>query len=269
MRAVTSVGVNDLSEGRWLKAAILAQGTVVDFAKRAKVSRATLNNWFQHPVINAEPDTLLRVLKALGFRVDYLEEDWKTSKEYFSASARDLANEEMLHRARIMNFVRWMVTKDPRKLTDEDFNVEPYSEVAIAEPIPLFELCVAAGHWVDVTDNQEAGHHVTEAQIRQGLFRVRLRGDSMKPRFPDGATVEFRLLRTPEGTPDFEATAAGECYYVQKVDGTATFKTLESRDRDTLVLRAINRRKYKEPLMCEVADVCKVAAFEWILSKGE
>jgi SOS-response transcriptional repressor LexA len=148
-------------------------------------------------------------------------------------------------------------------------NVAPYSERLIAEPIPFFELCVAAGHWVDVIDNEEVGHRVTDAQVRQGLFRVRLRGDSMTPRFPDGGVVEFRLLRTPDGHPDFEATVAGECYYVQKTDGTATFKCLESRDMNTLTLRALNRQKYRKPLICEVEDVVRLAAFEWVLSKGE
>ena len=152
---------------------------------------------------------------------------------------------------------------------DGGANVEPFSERHFVERIPFFEQCVAAGVWVDVTDNEDGGARVTPAQLRQGLFRVRIRGDSMTPRFPDGSVIEFRLLRTPMGVPDFEATTSGECYYVQLVDGRATFKRLDSRDANTLTLRAINKRKYKKPLTCDVADVVRLAAFEWMLSKGE
>ena len=138
-----------------------------------------------------------------------------------------------------------------------DNNVEPYSVQELRIQIPDFDLAIAAGGWVDVWDNESAGLHVCSEQIRQGLFRVRVRGDSMQPRFPDGCTVEFRCLMR-DGLPDFEALEVGRRYYVQLDDGTGTFKELASIQPEHLVLKAVNK-KYRKPLIAPIDRVQKLA----------
>lgn len=250
-----------MNEGAWLRERVRAMTTVTALAGKAGVSREVLNKYFGMAEVDGRPDVVRAILQAIGVPDGRLQR--RPNYASLSLAADDSSRPDPLVRQMMKNAIEYF-----RDVTDEE-NVEPYSEQTISEPIPLFDLCIAAGHWVDVIDNEDGGHRVTDAQIRQGIFRVRLRGDSMTPRFPDGAVVEFRLLRTPEGTPDFEATAAEECYYVQKRNGTATFKCLVSRDETTLTLRAINKRKYKEPLSCEVEEVVKLASFEWLLSKGK
>lgn len=132
---------------------------------------------------------------------------------------------------------------------DFDVNVEPYSEVAVPQ-IPLFDLPLAAGDWMELTDLCE----VKESQIPMGLFRVRLRGDSMKPKYPDGSIVEFHCLRT-----HLDEAEAGKDYYVQRSDGFATFKRIEKIDDHAVTLIALNRRKYPKRMIVARQEVSRLA----------
>lgn len=131
-----------------------------------------------------------------------------------------------------------------------DENVEPYSKDQLPPVIPMFDLAVAAGRWVDV---DETGQVCDPQQIDHGLFRVRIRGDSMTPRFKDGDVVEFRCLRDGR-----DALEVGAFYYVQK-DHQATFKELVEIGEETLVLRAINRKKYPDPMPVERRSIVRMA----------
>lgn len=130
-------------------------------------------------------------------------------------------------------------------------NVHAYSEMVVPGEPPLFEMSVAAGPWTDVTDVAEVWH---PGQIAQGLFRIRIAGDSMEPVYQDGAIVEFRCMR--DGRDGLEA---GRRYYVQKRDGLATFKVLEKFSDDEYILRAINRKKYPKPMTVLRAEVVRMA----------
>lgn len=145
-----------------------------------------------------------------------------------------------------------------RPHTELDQNVESYSEVAVLEP-PTFELAVAAGGWTQI---EGEGQIYDPALMRQGLFRVRIRGDSMRPKYDDGDLVEFRVVRI-----DGAGLVAGRDYYVQKNDGEATFKRLESVGDETMTLRARNR-KYRQPLVVERGLIVRLAVAEWILGKA-
>jgi SOS-response transcriptional repressor LexA len=149
-------------------------------------------------------------------------------------------------------------------IVEPDENVEPFSEHPIGVEPPFFDLPIAASGWVSVTDNQDGGYHVSPAQIAQGLFRVRVRGDSMQPKFPDGCIVEFKLMRTPEGVPDCGAVIVGKRYYVQLDDGTGTFKELAEYGADGLTLRAINR-KYKKLLIAPLDRIQRLAVLKGTL----
>jgi transcriptional regulator with XRE-family HTH domain len=136
------------------------------------------------------------------------------------------------------------------QLSGWDQNLEPYSELKLFE-VPLFELSVAAGNWTDV---EGAGEICDPRQMEQGLFRVRLRGDSMRPTYNDGDVVEFRCLRA-----DHDGIIVGRDYYVQRNDGMATFKRIESLDDDSIVLRALNKRKYPDPLIVPRQEAVRLA----------
>lgn len=130
-------------------------------------------------------------------------------------------------------------------------NVDPETTRWTPSEIPTFDMAVAAGPWQDVTD---VGEVWQPGQIDRGFFRVRIRGDSMQPAYLDGETVEFRCLRDGR-----DALEVGEDYYVQLADGTATFKRLESVTEEGLVLRAVNRRKYSEPMSVARDEIVRMA----------
>lgn len=130
-----------------------------------------------------------------------------------------------------------------------DNNVPPVDRSRVVE-IPTFDLSVAAGNWVHVP---EVGRVCDDRLMDRGLFRVRVRGDSMTPRFADGDLVEFRCLI--DGLP----LEIGACYYVQRDDGEATFKQLAEVRDEVLILRAINAEQYPDPIPVERRAVIRMA----------
>jgi phage repressor protein C with HTH and peptisase S24 domain len=93
----------------------------------------------------------------------------------------------------------------------------------------------------------------------KGIFRVRVRGDSMAPKYPAGCYVEFKLLRTREGMPDLAAAVVGKRYYVQLRDDTGTFKQLAGVTDAGLVLAATNKKCRKE-LFAPFDEIVRLAA---------
>ncbi len=134
---------------------------------------------------------------------------------------------------------------------------EPIGEASEALPyqwlddVPIFELSLAAGPWSDVLDIPEI---CDPSSVRQGLFRVRLSGDSMKPQYQSGMIIEFRCLRDGQ-----DVLAIGKDYYVQKHDGTATFKRLDQIHDGHLVFRALNRKKYAKPIEVAREEIVRMA----------
>lgn len=158
------------------------------------------------------------------------------------------------------------ITDDIEFKPEFDQNVDVGSEQHVPE-IPLFEWRLAAGPWVEL----EGEGQVCDPQQKDiGLFRVRLRGDSMtapkgaKPNYPDGTIVEFRCLR--DGRHVLEV---GKDYYVQKRDGTATFKRLARIDEETLELAALNVRKYPHFLVVERSEIVRMAVKVAVVDLGD
>lgn len=123
--------------------------------------------------------------------------------------------------------------------------------VTLVEP-PTYDQAIAAADWVYVDAEGEEGIEV----IRQGLFRVRISGRCMEPKFPDGSIVEFRVVRL-NGMPQIEAGAA---YYVQRSDGAATFKlAYPLTGGEGIELRPINRKVCRHPLRVEWQEISRLA----------
>ena len=131
-----------------------------------------------------------------------------------------------------------------------DHNVSMGTMQPVA-PIPTFDLAVAAGQWVEVGGE---GVAPDMAAFDRGVFRVRIAGDSMEKKYPNGCIVEFALVQ-----PDRESVLPGKNYYWHRSDGFATFKMLEKIEDETLVLRAINRKRYPKPLTIAKQELVRVA----------
>lgn len=232
--------------GHWLRAQVERLGIKKQTAaSKIGVAAVTLRAWFNQPAPGMAAHNRVQVAKLLGMQVEEID--------------RRLGDAEKTY-ARQGDFERGMNTATALKekgskgrQTDfEDRSIEPYSEQALLAEVPMFDLSVAAGSWTDVSDVE--GVMLTEDQIRQGLFRVRLAGDSMKPAYQSGDVVEFRCLRISH-----EGPLEGKDYYVQKNDGTATFKRLADISEDAYTLVAVNVRKYKAPMVVSKQEVVRMA----------
>ena len=114
----------------------------------------------------------------------------------------------------------------------ETGNVETAPE--IKGTVPLISW-VQAGHWNDVIDNLHPGEGErisTTYRVRKHTYALRVRGDSMEPKFPDGAI----LIVEPDENPE-----PGAYVIVRHNGGEATFKQL-MLDGDTRYLKPLNPR---------------------------
>ena len=231
MRACTMASVGEIAHhfGKWLKRRIEDRGMpIVEFAKKVGTDESSLHRWFGQRAPRIRGFKLGRLAAALEIERDELESE--------------------LQRAAI-------------EQSDEagfDPNVEPYTEEAVPL-IPEFDVAVAAGQWVEVDTLAEV---CDPAQIDHGIFRIRIRGDSMQPMYKDGCLVEFKCLRF-----DRDAIEVGEDYYVQRADGMATFKTMAKIGEDELVLKARNKKKYPDPMPVERGLVVRMAKAVAIVQK--
>ncbi len=226
------------------------------------------------PVIR--PANFIRLASRLGVRPDDLRHLWSESEfQKIEERVRTLAED-----AAIAEAVRQSLNSTAQKLADwEDYKKKAGLEnekdsgewdvdVKSVQPvarIPTFDLAVAAGPWTEVT---EVGQLHDPRQIEAGLFRIRIQGDSMEGEggYDDGALVEFECLREGGAAGDGHRLEEGEDYYVQ-VGDEATFKRLEQIGKETLIFRAINRRKYPKPITVRKDEIVRMAHAEFTMRK--
>lgn len=115
--------------------------------------------------------------------------------------------------------------------------------------VPLISW-IQAGHWNEVIDNLHLGEGeriATTYRKRKHTYALRVRGDSMEPKFPEGAI----LIVEPEESPE-----PGAFVIVRQNGGEATFKQLMV-DGTTRYLKPLNPRY---PIMELKADavICGV-----------
>lgn len=105
---------------------------------------------------------------------------------------------------------------------------------AIRGTVPLISW-VQAGHWNDVIDPLQPGEGErvpTTYRARAHTYALRVQGDSMEPKFPDGAI----LIVEPEEHP-----SPGQYVIVRQNGGEATFKQLV-QDGGRMYLKPLNPR---------------------------
>lgn len=143
-----------------------------------------------------------------------------------------------------------------RQLKQIDSPNVPQHKPIEMEPIPMWECAIAAGGWVECDDVFKFATDSLEYRsiLKQGLFRVRISGDSMEPDWHDGSWVEFKRMYADEN--GFER---GEDYYIHRADNKATFKRYLRSDEDAHYFVAVNRKKYKNEIVVPRHDVALVA----------
>lgn len=117
-------------------------------------------------------------------------------------------------------------------LAGDGGNVEDGPE--LTGRVPLISW-VQAGAWQDVIDNLQPGQGeriATTWPARAHTFALRVRGDSMEPKFPDGCII----IVEPDDT-----AAHGNYVIVRQNGDEATFKQLIS-DGGTWLLKPLNPR---------------------------
>lgn len=126
-------------------------------------------------------------------------------------------------------------------------NVEEAPE--LGRSVPLISW-VQAGSWQDVIDNLQPGQGeriATTWQARTHTFALRVRGDSMEPRFPDGSIIIVE--------PEIHAQP-GDFVIVRQNGDEVTFKQLV-QDGATYYLKPLNPR-YPILKLEESAVICGV-----------
>lgn len=114
--------------------------------------------------------------------------------------------------------------------------------------VPLISE-VQAGHWREVIDNLQPGEGErikTTAPVRRYTYALRVSGDSMEPKFPEGCVV----IVEPEESAD-----PGR-FIVVRQNGHATLKQLV-QDGNRLYLKPLNPR-YPIMEMAHDAELCGV-----------
>lgn len=113
------------------------------------------------------------------------------------------------------------------------YNIEPGP--GLAGRVPLISW-VQAGDWQEVIDNEAPGQGEmieTSYRARRHTYALRVKGDSMQPRFPEGAILIIE--------PEEEAMPGKFVVVRQNGDSEATFKQLIS-DGGRLYLKPLNER---------------------------
>lgn len=153
----------------------------------------------------------------------------------------------------------WLATGKGRKEASIDNYSERqtdsrYSNIGEELPlrgrVPLISF-VAAGNWSDAVDNFSPGNADawidTTVQIKQHTYALRVQGDSMEPKFPDGAIIIVE--------PEDEAKN-GSYVIVRQNGSEATFKQL-IYDGAQAYLKPLNSRYPIMPLLID-ATICGV-----------
>jgi transcriptional regulator with XRE-family HTH domain len=134
--------------------------------------------------------------------------------------------------------------------------------------VPTFDLPERprASHWSELVGAEDLTNENDPRITDQGLFRVRIHGDCMEPRWHDGELIEFKIWR--QGG---EPMPIGEDVALTNSDGQTTFKTLVRFDEDdadgVIVLRARNQKKYPKEMRVPMQMLARMAVALHVIQK--
>jgi SOS-response transcriptional repressor LexA len=129
----------------------------------------------------------------------------------------------------------WLATGKPSGGKEERTSRQAVHEVNLRGKVPLISY-VAAGNWSDAVDNLSTGDAEqwidTTVPVKRHTYALRVEGDSMEPRFPNGAI----LIVEPEAEPK-----NGSFVIVRQNGNDTTFKQLIA-DGGQWYLKPVNPR---------------------------
>jgi SOS-response transcriptional repressor LexA len=129
----------------------------------------------------------------------------------------------------------WLATGRTQGIKEERARAYSVQEVGFKGKVPLISY-VAAGSWSDAVDNLAPGDAEqwidTTVPVKRHTYALRVEGDSMEPRFPNGAI----LIVEPEAEPK-----SGSFVIVRQNGSDATFKQL-IHDGGVWYLKPVNPR---------------------------
>lgn len=122
--------------------------------------------------------------------------------------------------------------------------------------IPQWTLDIRANAWAEtpLASDLDSDDPILREVVRRGRFRLTIMGTCMEPDYMDGETVEFEIARA-----DMEPLALGADYAVCRSDGKATFKRLYEITDDSLILFAVNQKKYPGTIEVARQEVSRIA----------
>jgi transcriptional regulator with XRE-family HTH domain len=254
-------------EGNWLRDLVGETGlSQKEFASRHDLKVGTLSQWFIQSEVRFARDKKTKLARALGmspsefdaFRMRARVKALKAaSPELVARWAEDARRAKAVEPASVADMVEagLPVGESDEKLKlpsgIETGSIRQYHE------IPTFDVSLSAGARTDGGDAMDA---CGPESIDQGLFRARVAGDSMEPKYQSGCIVEFECLRVPR-----DDMQIGKDYYVQWSDGTATFKRLEGEDEKGPIFRAINVTRYKAAIHVAWDEVARTSVARCII----
>jgi transcriptional regulator with XRE-family HTH domain len=214
--------------------------TQVELAGKMGVSLSTVSR-LEKADPRVEPDNWARAAQALG-----LIYDWQTGRitpnKNIPPGAIDRAEREIEEAKK-------------KKANGHSIPAGIDGTLINADPIPTWDLDVAASAWVDVPVCRLDADDPAQARvIKTGRFRLRILGHCMEPHYQSGMTVEFQIVRIEE-----EGLVVNKDYVVCRNDGTATFKRLVRVNEDDISLAATNQKEYGGVLVVPRQEISRVA----------
>lgn len=133
--------------------------------------------------------------------------------------------------------------------------------------IPLFDRDVSAGFVVvpdDLSETPDGWLQIPAFRSidPRDIWALRIRGDSMLPRYRSGSRVilaRVRYYEKSEGGLDCAQIEIGEDFYVCLADGRQTFKQVVGVDLEAITLRARNEKRYPESFRIPWQDVVNLS----------
>lgn len=124
------------------------------------------------------------------------------------------------------------------------------------QPIPEYTMNVPCGPWSTIGTAADMGYDDHPKICQQARFRIRICGDSMLPDFKDGDRIECQRIRWGD-----DSAPLNKPYIVVRNDDTCTFKILREARDGVLTLHALNKRKYKAPIIIPEDEVVLIARY--------
>lgn len=249
--------------GAWLKGKIADSKMPFGvFARKIDVNERTLYRWFKQAYPDIRDSNLAAIAQSLGYKRSHVEsilieamrddpvvrERWKKQAEMLEGAntfEQQAAAIEQMKKQGLWD-----------KSEEEDFKMlHNVACEGFVDPVPTFDAAVAAGPWTEVGEVAEL--HDSRL-IENGVFRIKIKGDSMEPNYHEGNLIEFKIMRDGGPISEGDVLLVGKDYYVQ-VGDEATFKRLSKIDDEELVFQAINRKKYPKPIMVRRAQILRMA----------